>query len=243
MSTPLIDEYKPWTPSMVRETRFSDQRGRGRKGYERAEVDAFVTRISDEIAYLHGRIENLTAQLETARMGVEAVATGEINVYESVDEQAIALRMQAQDEANKIVDEAGQMADDIVAEANTQADEIIASANDHGAMIVARAQQIANEIEPPEPTVPDDLPAMLDLYERVGEQITAEVERLEQDAARARERLTAATDGVRRTLVSGARTTQQSPSRGKRASSSPSIPGEDGEPILTPERPGHETTG
>lgn len=236
-----INGYLPWSPQQIRDQAFGAGTRRN-PGVNADDVNEFKVRVSDEIAWLHGAIRDLQTQLLVARAGAEAAATGELPAYTDVDEQALQLRISAQDEADRIIAAAEEQAGEIVADANVQADEIVQDASAHGRQIVeSRMRETVGKVADPVPEsglperlpvdrIAETLPTRLAEYDRLGESITADVERLEAAAAAAREHLQNATDAVRRSLLGGSRTTQHSAAQ--------TIPGEHDEPVSTPDPPG-----
>lgn len=212
-----VNGYEPWSPDQIRETMFGTG-SRRNPGFDESEVDQFKTRVADEIAWLHGVIRDLKAQLGTTTV-FEVSDTGELTAYGNVDEQALQIRIAAQEEADRVIREATSQADDIVADANEQADQIVSDAAEQARSIVETAQATSNDAanesglpeRVPVDRIAETLPQRLDEFERMGTSITDDVERLETAAAAARTRLEAQTDSIRRTLLSGARRTQPAP--------------------------------
>lgn len=221
----LIHEgYEPWSPDMVRDHTFAAPSKRGR-AYDAGEVDQYTARMGDEIEYLHGRLRDLAAQLQLARAGVELAATGELTVYSDVDEQALQVRMAAQEEADRIVAEAESMADDIVAEANHQANNI----EDEAKPVV----QWEGVDEPDTAAVfkiADELPHRVEAWERTGEHIVRDAQRLAQIAQDALSRVARSHESIALALAGG----EPSPQQG----AAQTMWGENDQLIPTPDPPG-----
>lgn len=218
------DGYTPWSPSQIREERFS-QPNRRNDGYKAREVDQFKERMAAEIEWHQHRIRDLTAQLNMARQAVELVG----DPYQDVNEVALNITMNAQLEA-----------DAIIAAAETQADEIVHNATQWGRPIT-EATTVAATIEPPadEPDVPEteqqsaervarQLPDRLDSWAEDGQTIVRDAQWLAQVAQASISRVTELTSSIVQQLSSGPLTD---------AHSVPSIPGAEGEPIPTPDPP------
>lgn len=189
--------YEPWSPDMVRDQSFPAPTKRAR-AYDADEVDAFTARMGDEIEWLHARIRAMSAQAPP--IVFEVNETGELSVYDTVDEQAVQIRMRAQDDADRIVAEAEQMADDIVAEAQHHADDIELARSD---------EPDAPEAEPDPYVIANTLPARIKEWEAGGERIVYDAKRLLQVAQDALSRVAQSHERVSQALVSGERSEQQ----------------------------------
>lgn len=118
----------------IYETKFST----GLRGYNAAQVDAFMNEIAIELDKLHGQIEELTAkntalaaQNESYAKDAERVNTLETNLRDTM--------ITAQTTSARLVTESKQRAQDIVNQANAQAEEIVADANAQADAIVRDA--------------------------------------------------------------------------------------------------------
>jgi cell division septum initiation protein DivIVA len=193
------DGYEPWSPDMVRQQTFP-QPTRRAPAVDKREVEKFTTRMGDEIEWLHERIRGLEAQLQLARGAVDLATTGELSVYETVDEQSIQIRIAAQVEADRIIAEAIEQGDAVMADASDQAEQIINAAHERDALILSPTGSVtvtrAVELDL-------SLPDRITRWEEEGASISLEVERRAAEVQDARTRLTAASQQIHKGLASG----------------------------------------
>ncbi len=125
----------------IYDTKFST----GLRGYNTAQVDAFMDEVAIALDKLNGQIEELTAkntalsaQNEAYAKDAERVGTLETNLRDTM--------ITAQTTSARLVTESKQRAQDILDQANTQAEQIVADAQNRAETIVRDAQASLGDI-------------------------------------------------------------------------------------------------
>ena len=119
--------YEPLAPSMIRDQTFSAAPKRGR-AYDAGEVDLFVARVGDDAEFLHGRIRDLVRQVEDLEAQRDVAQLGADIASRYAPTPGDAASIEAQLEAERIIEAAEDQAEARIMAANEQADEIAKAA-------------------------------------------------------------------------------------------------------------------
>lgn len=182
------DSHVPFPADQIAEWRFST--GRRVAGPKVPQHEAHELRrvAADEIEWAHDKIRDLRRQLAMARIGVE-IATG-ADPYQ-VDEAILAIRVDAQIEADKIIAEAEETAEQIVAEAQayyTDAMDRVDAGELRQAPPVPTRVPVESRVRPGTLSeIVQSLPGRVEQWDAEGREIVAEAERA-AEAARQIER-------------------------------------------------------
>jgi DivIVA domain-containing protein len=157
-----ISQARPTAAPRISEAerRFSPAK---RGGYEPAEVDRFVQRVSDYVGRLEAEVTRQRARAELLeRRAVTAseaayarVFRNLVDVMRSAEDAAAKVRAEANNEADAIVTGARQEAAGVLSAAHREADQVIATAKDDSAR--AKAERMIRaatvEVDRPSPFV------------------------------------------------------------------------------------------
>ncbi len=124
--------FVPLSPSAIRARRFRES-SRLQRGYDRAEVDEFLSRIAVDVSNWTDAVNHLQDEIDRLKDSVRAQAGGQPK-HQRHNEDAVRLITQAQ-----------QQADAVLAEAHAHARAVQADAREHAERITRRAQAEADQ--------------------------------------------------------------------------------------------------
>lgn len=120
--------------------------GIARKGYDQAEVRAYLDNIAREMQMLEGRMADLQAQLADALRRAEHPVLDEATLAAALGAQSAAILRSAHEEAGRVTGEAQERATAIFAQAQERAATYLVEAQERAAAIVSDAEATATQV-------------------------------------------------------------------------------------------------